>query len=181
MEDLKALMPSMELETILNRMNLKTSTSPIDTTFYLTDSINVVLGLLEGAMSAIPSNTQNYYCSKNVTLARGYLTTMITDFSLGENDDGMTYLNSLLTKTDDIYQNCYLAVSSTASVPTDMASLVSADSPILLNILYNLGYQFTDVLDLIFYDPTNTDPYWFYVSFRLGDFFIRFIYRDETA
>ena len=106
---------------------------------------------------------------------------MVTDFSLGEDDDGMTYLNSLLTKTDDIYQNCYLAVSSTASMPTDMTSLVSADSPILLNILYNLGYQFTDVLDLIFYDPSNTQPYWYYVSFRLGDFFIRFIYRDETV
>ena len=41
--------------------------------------------------------------------------------------------------------------------------------------------MFTDVLDLLYYDPYNTDPYWYYVFFRVGDFFIRFIYRDTTV
>lgn len=47
----------------------------------------------------------------------------------------------------------------------------------ITNILYNLGYQISDVLDLIFFDPTSTDPFWYYVSYRVGDFLIRFVYR----
>lgn len=52
---------------------------------------------------------------------------------------------------------------------------------LVTNILYNLGFQFTDVLDLIFIDPSNTEPFWYYVSYRIGDFLIRFIYKDTTA
>ncbi len=49
----------------------------------------------------------------------------------------------------------------------------------LVNILYNLGFQFTDIMDIIFIDPSNKDPFWYYVSFKLGDFLIRFVFRDE--
>jgi hypothetical protein len=48
------------------------------------------------------------------------------------------------------------------------------------NLLYNAGFMFTDVLDIAWYDQRNTDPYWYYFSYRLGDFLIRFIYRDES-
>jgi hypothetical protein len=47
------------------------------------------------------------------------------------------------------------------------------------NILYNLGFQITDILDLIFIDPSMKDPFWFFVFNRVGDFAIRFLFRDE--
>lgn len=52
---------------------------------------------------------------------------------------------------------------------------------LVTNILYNLGFQFTDVLDLIFIDPSNEEPFWYYVFYRVGDFLIRFIYKDTSA
>jgi hypothetical protein len=52
---------------------------------------------------------------------------------------------------------------------------------LVTNILYNLGFQFTDVLDLIFIDPSNTEPFWYYVFYRVGDFMIRFIYKDTSV
>ncbi len=52
---------------------------------------------------------------------------------------------------------------------------------LILNILYNLGFQFTAILDLIFIDPESKDPFWYYVAYRIGDFLIRFLYRDTTA
>jgi hypothetical protein len=52
---------------------------------------------------------------------------------------------------------------------------------LILNILYNLGFQFTAILDLIFIDPDSKDPFWYYVAYRIGDFLIRFLYRDTTA
>ena len=41
-------------------------------------------------MGAIPSNTNNYYCSLNSTAIRGYVTAMTTDFSSKQQSDGMT-------------------------------------------------------------------------------------------
>ena len=67
----------------------------------------------------------------------------------------------------------------------DLLSLNSATDlfygeNLALNILYNLGFQITDVVNLIFFDPSDTDPLWYTVFFKIGDFMIRFIYRDET-
>jgi hypothetical protein len=45
------------------------------------DIFNVVMGLVEGSMGAIPSNTNSYYCSKNSTEARGNTEAMIEEFS----------------------------------------------------------------------------------------------------
>jgi hypothetical protein len=50
---------------------------------------------------------------------------------------------------------------------------------LLQNILYNMGFQFTAILDLIFVDYDTGDPFWYYVFSRLGDFAVRFFFRDE--
>jgi hypothetical protein len=48
-------------------------------------------------------------------------------------------MNTLLTKTDDIYINCYKAVRDVASVPGQFTEIFTTDT-ILLNILYNIGF-----------------------------------------
>jgi hypothetical protein len=48
-------------------------------------------------------------------------------------------------------------------------------------MLYNLGYMFTNVLGIVIYDVTNTNAYSYYLSYRLGDTLVRFLYRDKTA
>ena len=45
-----------------------------------------------------------------------------------------------------------------------------------VNVLYNAGYMFTDILDLVYYNYANTNPYWYYVAYNMGDFFIRFFF-----
>ena len=40
--------------------------------------------------------------------------------------------------------------------------------------------MFTDILDIIWFDEDDTEPFWYYLAFRAGDFLIRFIYRDTT-
>lgn len=45
--------------------------------------------------------------------------------------------------------------------------------------MYNAGFMFTDILDIVYYDYADTNPYWYYVSYRMGDFFVRFFLRDE--
>lgn len=83
----------------------------------------------------------------------------------------------MLSSTDDLWINCYKAVDDVTNV--SWGDFLTTDT-LLQNILYNLGYMFTDVLDLVFYDPDNTDPYWYYVAYRVGDFIIRFFYYDTS-
>jgi hypothetical protein len=48
------------------------------------------------------------------------------------------------------------------------------------NVLYNLGFQITAILDLVFIEKNlQKEDFWFYVSSRIGDFLIRFLFRDE--
>jgi hypothetical protein len=98
----------------------------------------------------------------------------------------MAQLYKFLQKIDDLVINCGDSVFN-AQFPI-LFSTTAANSPnsywgesFVQNILYNIGFQFTDILDLIFVDPTNTDPFWYYVFFRVGDFFIRFIFRETTT
>jgi hypothetical protein len=82
----------------------------------------------------------------------------------------MTYMNKLLSLTDDIVINCESAILSS-----------DAPSGYFENILYNTGYMFTDILDMIDYDTRNTEPYWYYVFYRVGDFVIRIFYREDDS
>jgi len=87
-----------------------------------------------------------------------------------------------LQNTDDITINCgnaILANNDAINVFTGKGDSYQGET-LVTNILYNLGFQFTDVLDLIFIDPENTEPFWYYVFYRVGDFMIRFIYKDTT-
>jgi hypothetical protein len=85
------------------------ATAP-DKTFRLGDPLNMVFGVVEGSMSAIPSSTFNYQCGKNTTLARTYTNNMVLDFSQGETTDGMTQFNKILQIADDITINCVSAI-----------------------------------------------------------------------
>ncbi len=50
----------------------------------------------------------------------------------------------------------------------------------LQNILYNLGYMYTDIFVLVRNDE-RTKPDYAYFLFRvIGDFLMRFLYRDPT-
>lgn len=60
------------------------------------------------------------------------------------------------------------------------SSLFSSDE-ILQNVLYNLGYMFTDILGIVIYDTTNENAYSYYVAYKIGDVLVRFLYRDKTA
>ena len=103
---------------------------------------------------------------------------LVEAYSLEDDDSTMSNFYQIASRTDDIYENCYLAIKDVTEIETTVGYLYSYNG-IGVNILYNLGYMFTDILDLVFYDPTNTESYWYYVAFRVGDILIRFIYRDD--
>lgn len=101
----------------------------------------------------------------------------------GQTKDAVTEFYRALQNVDDIVINCGNAIFSNNDALNVFTG--SSDSyfgeTLVTNILYNIGFQFTDILDLIFIDPANQEPFWYYVFFRVGDFMIRFIYKDTTV
>ena len=163
----------------------KVSTNSWDTaTFGLMDIFNIPLGMVEGALGAIKSKEANFLCSRNTTAARKSLESMVGRIENNEIKDAVTEFYRAIQRTDDIVINCGNAIISNNDA-LDVFSSTNGDSYIgetlVTNILYNLGFQFTDILDLIFIDPSNLEPFWYYVFFRVGDFLIRFIYKDTSA
>ncbi|CDW77793.1 UNKNOWN [Stylonychia lemnae] len=148
-----------------------------DMTFHLADVLYIGFGVVEGAMSAVPTSVFNYQCGKNVTQSRLYFAAAVQDFSQQKTDSAVANMYKILQSVDDITINCVLGVQTSAN--TDVTKLFTSDG-VLTNILYNAGFMFTDVLDIIRYDDSDTNPYWYYVFYRVGDFLIRFVYRDTT-
>eukprot|EP00347_Sterkiella_histriomuscorum_P006356 403353073 len=155
--------------------NFATTDTSVDYSFGLSDIANIMFGAIEGATSAIPTSTYNFQCGKNVTNSRLLVQAATLDFSQQKQDSGMTNIFKMLQNVDDITINCWLGFDESSNL--DSSQLFSNDG-ILTNMLYNAGFMFTDVLDILDYDYTYTDPFWYYTAFRAGDFLVRFIYRE---
>lgn len=151
-------------------------------TFSVSDIYNIPIGFVLGAMGAIQSRSSNYYCSKNTTAAQIDLNLMMINFKNNQPTSGMQYLYAAMQLFGNIAISCTQSLLQ-VYVPDLFYGPDNAypGQQFLLNILYNLGFQITDILNLVFYDTTITQPFWYYVSYQLGDFAIRFIYRDINA
>lgn len=56
------------------------------------------------------------------------------------------------------------------------------DFDIVQNIVFNIGFMWTDIIMLVVGRPGKTETdYGFYLAFYLGDFLFRFIFRQATA
>lgn len=153
------------------------ATTETDFSFQFDDIFNIAFGLLEGATSAIPTSTLNFQCGKNVTNARLWTEAAGTSFAAADDKAGVSYIYKVLQIADDITINCWLGIKASAAV--DTAELLTMDG-IPTNLLYNAGFMFTDILNLVNYNVLSTDPYWYYVAYNAGDFLVRFIYRDDS-
>lgn len=145
-----------------------------DKKFYLEDIFNVLMGLIEGSMGAVESNLFSFQCSRNSSAVRADITLMAAKRAANEQADAISYFVKVLQRVDDLTINCVQAYDT--EITSDDAF---STEEIGTNILYNAGFMFTNILDIIYYDYTDTNPYWYYVAYRMGDFFIRFFIRDE--
>jgi len=94
----------------------------------------------------------------------------------------MIYLYSGMQLLDEVVVYCTESFL-TAYIPDLLTGGTNTyyGENLIQNILYNLGFQITALLDLIFvgYSIENNEPFWYYVFSRLGDFTVRFFFRDE--
>ena len=51
-----------------------------------------------------------------------------------------------------------------------------------INVMYNVGYMWTDLINYCFYTPSTVpqNDWAFFTYYLIGDFLMRFWYRDEN-
>jgi hypothetical protein len=83
----------------------------------------------------------------------------------------------MLALVDDISHNCYYGVETQLNI--DFMDLVS--NQMLLNVLYNAGYMFTDILYMVTIEPDSIEEYPYNLATWIGDFIMRFFYREDLS
>ena len=106
------------------------------------------------------------------------------DYMMDETDEleGVTAIWEGNSHIDEWGMNCFYTMQNDLN-EAYWVSLVTAPESIPLNLLYNLGFMWVDVVNFLFYTPiTVPNENWgFFFFYLLGDFTFRFIVHDSTA
>ena len=74
--------------------------------------------------------------------------------------------------------NCYYGISQTMTT-SQYEDLLIGDT-LLVNVLYNAGFIYTDIFDLVTNDPSTVSNWPYYLAYQVGDCFVRFINESEV-
>ena len=87
----------------------------------------------------------------------------------------------MLSYFDEIGMYCYWSFK-TELTEAYFTKLFTVWWEIPVNLLYNLGFMRVDAINYCFYTPnTVPDGDWgFFTVYLIGDFIMRFFYRDEN-
>lgn len=179
----KAVAPTMKLKPVQLKgfMDYEglTNEAPIveSDTWTWDDFVQFGLGTIDGAMGALPSGTSGLYCNRNSTLARQHLIDTMKYFEKNDVKNGMKYFNNFATLTDEISNNCYYFFAPYLTL--DYSTFLNGNT-LLENVLYNAGFMFTDIITVATTDPLTVSNWSYVLASTIGDFLIRFFYRDTS-
>lgn len=145
------------------------------------DYVQSPLAFLIGSLHALPQTSNGPKCSSNSTEFRAYLIESVDYFDIEEQVDGARSLYEGLSYIDEVGIYCHDAITEDLSA-SHFSQLATDWTFIPVNLLYNAGYMWVDVVNYQFYTPeTVPDNDWgFFVVYLLGDFIMRIFYHDNT-
>ena len=141
-----------------------------------TDILNIVNGLVAGGVNVYPTTSLVSYCQGNAS----YLYPTSVDLYDNIIQLDRTHIAVALAKfqlltgyIDGTIYNCFFSFTEPA-VAAGYSEAITWKT-ILWNIVYNLGYMYTDgkgIYDIIF----STTSEYYNLAFYIGDFIMRFLY-----
>lgn len=151
------------------------------------DYIQSPFALAIGALHALPDESFAYKCSKNLTESRTDLLSAFGQFELKNRLQGVTYLHDSFSLIDEIGLHCHLGIVTELDA-SHWDELFGSDwlTGVPVNLLYNAGAMWVDGVNYWFYNPSTVPgigengDWAFFATYLLGDFCMRFFYRDET-
>jgi len=137
-----------------------------------------MLGVVEGSLGALPYGTSGYYCGKNGTQIRLYINDTVTSFSAKDVPDGMLNLYNSISLVGILTDDCYNTFSQTIDLGSTADEVAIS---ILQNVLNNLGFMYTDVINVFNNTAATVDDYPYFLAYNIGDFIIRFFWSDPLT
>jgi hypothetical protein len=89
----------------------------------------------------------------------------------------MQDLYDAISYTGPVVSNCYTFFYTTITGGTTGISL----DGILLNILNNLGYMYTDVINVVNTTASSEADYPYFLAYNIGDFVIRIFWSNPVS
>lgn len=145
------------------------------------DYVQSPFAFLIGALHALPDESFGFKCSKNTTSSRGALLDAVDYWDIEEDLMAFTSLHEALSFWDNMGRNCYYAFNVDLNAD-HWSSLFEEWYEIPVNLLYNAGFMWIDGVNWWFYNPQTVPQgdWGFFTVYLVGDFVMRFFYRDET-
>lgn len=116
------------------------------------DYIQAPFAFIIGALQALPNKSSGYFCSLYTSSARQYIIEGRDYMNSNQTLDGLTSLHDGFSFIDQMGPYCFYAFQNDLSA-AKFTYLFANPIEILINIAYNLGYMFTDVINYLFYTP----------------------------
>jgi hypothetical protein len=129
-------------------------------------------------LHALPAGSSSGYCSSYIISSRANLVESITNFNSNQTLSGYTSVHSAIGFVDNIGAACFNAFSAEISYE-HMTTLFDPWYTIPLNVVYNLGNMWVDVINYTFYTPETvpSGDWAFFLVYTIGDFLMRFVYN----
>jgi len=145
------------------------------------DFIQAPFALLIGSLHALPDESFGYRCSKNTTTSRGKLLDAVEQFEIDETIKGVQDLHESFKLFDEMGLYCFYAFSVDLSAE-HWTKIFSVWYEIPINLMYGAGFMWVDVINWLFYNPSSVPngDWGFFTVYLIGDFLMRFFYRDES-
>jgi len=133
-------------------------------------------GFLDGAIGVLPKTSFPAYCRGNITNMEDSVDDLVDYYEAEDREDTLTSLQKTLKAFAGITFNCFYSVVD----PTNFNNQGKGfgRTTIMFNVLYNLGYMYTDLLKiskLLDSDQSSSDD-WENMGKYTGDFFLRFFW-----
>ncbi len=125
----------------------------------------------------LPANSFPKYCRGNLTELSEYADELSENFDDKETEDGLTSLQKVLKFSAGVTFNCFYTVKDPTNFNNQGKDL--SRTTILFNILYNLGFMYTDIVkasEIINDEYTGSTDEWEKLGFYIGDFIMRFFW-----
>lgn len=132
--------------------------------------------MLTGAIGVLPSSSFLKLCETNITATETAYTAMTTAFTQATPDytEGLNQLQKILSGQAGITFSCFYSVRDPAGIGAN-EDLIFGPKLIAWNVLYNLGYMYTDGTTINTQLSAATPDYTIIYE-RVGDFIMRFFY-----
>lgn len=168
-----------------NHVNLSASvvrTWTIPTFSSITDPPLMALGFINGAVGVFPSDSMATYCRLNTTLLYPTFLAVATNATSFDKLE-KAFINGqlILRYFHSAIYNCYYTVADFRMAAMYFKPL--SFTLVLWNILFNLGFFYTDLKSIFFffYREEAATTTWAYMTQKVGDFLLRFFFSKYVS